>query len=426
MSYQTYIRAGFVVACLLIVGLFGWAAFTPLSGAVIATGTVSAEGEAKQVQHLEGGIIKKIFVKEGQFVDAGELLIRLDDTQLKARMDILENRYYRALAEQARLKAERDKAELLVFASELLESDYPLALELRESQESLFRTRKEALEGEKAQLKQQIVQLEDQQEGQRNLIKAKRRQLDLIQKELVGVRKLYEKGHAPYTRLLALEREQASIEGEVAEHQAQIARMKSSIGEIEIKIIQSQKEQLEKVLSELKEITAELNEVIPEMTSLSEQLRSLKLVSPVKGYVHELTTHTEGGVVTAATPLMQIIPSDDRLIITGQVMPQDIDQIYLHQEAVIKLSAFDQKKTPDLFGRVLHRSADHIIDPNNQQTYFEVKVEIPAEELKKLTDGQVLMPGMPAEAYIQTAERTALDYLLKPLVSQWHHALQEE
>ncbi|MEH6633716.1 MAG: HlyD family type I secretion periplasmic adaptor subunit [Halopseudomonas aestusnigri] len=425
-SSSRYVITGLIAVAILVLGLGGWSVLASISGAVIATGVVIVEGQPKTIQHLDGGLVGAILVKDGDTVKTGDVLVRLDDTMLQTNYVITQNRLYEAYAQQNRLIAERDNREKpdIPAIFEKLTSDAD-EWQIYQDHHNLFQSRVNSRKGQIEQLKKRMIQSNNQISGLRGLRKSKRQQVGFINKELTGLRKLYEKGHATLPRLLALERESAELKGTISELAANIAQVQNQIGEAELQILQVEQDYRERALSELSETNSSISELSEQNIAHQEQLVRVEIKAPVAGIIHSSSVFTVGGVVSPAEPLMQIIPFNERLIVEAQVDPQSVDQVYSGQPAVIKFPAFNQKVTPELNGYVLKVSPDRLQDPQTGLSYYQSIIEIPEEELARLNSAK-LVPGMPAEIYIQTGDRSALTYLVKPLMDQLGRAFREE
>lgn len=425
-SYDRYLRHGFI-AMFVLIGVFGgWAAFFSIKGAVIAPGVIIVEGKPKTLQHLDGGIVGEILVKNGDVVEAGAVMLRLDPTAIAASSTIVEKRLYEALARVDRLKAERDDLNAINWSPRLdsVVGDANVT-EVMAGQTKLFRARRSALRGQTGQLRERITQSNEQILGLKDLMGSKRTQLGLIGQELEGLEILFRKGAASKVRILGLEREKARLNGEIGTHRSEIARTRSAISETQIQILQVSKDNEAQVLTELREVESILSDLTEQLVTAEDQLKRIDVTSPVAGIVHDLTVTTIGGVIQPGQPMMQIVPVNDLLIIEARVQPIDIDQIYEGQPATITLSAFNQRVVPQFNGFVKKTSADSLIDQVTGIPYFNVLIEIPEEEMKKL-GGLTLIPGMPADSFIQTQDRTVLQYILKPLNDQLNRTFREE
>ncbi len=424
-SLFTYQLVGAVLVILLVFGLGGWAAWASINGAVIASATVVVESNAKKVQHVEGGIISEIHVETGDHVTAGDLLVRLDQTEPKAELSILNARLNELHASHARLKTERDGLDDIDFGAELNERAHDAEVQnILDGQRRLFLARAKDRRSKKEQLSQRILQLNEEITGLKAQQVAKEEQIELIGGEVEGLRVLREKKLVPKTRLLALQRERARLDGERGQLVAQIARAKGRIAETELVIIEVDQEARTEVLTELREVEANLVEYLARRSAARTRLDRTDIFAPQTGIVHEKTVHTIGGVVTASEPLMLIVPERDELVLEAQVSPSDIDQVKRGQDAVVRFASFDRRTTPELNGTVTRVGADLTQLSPDIPPYYIVRITLLKDELDRL-DGKALKPGMPAEVFIQTGARTALSYLLKPLTDQIAYTFRE-
>lgn len=424
-SLLAYQLLGAALIVLLVGGLGGWAAWASINGAVIASATVVVESSSKKVQHFEGGIVSEIYVKDGDRVKTGSLLLRLDQTETRSQLAIINSRLNELMANNARLKAERDGAETIEFSEELAQraDDREIRSILR-GQSRLFAARAKERRGKKEQLQYRIAQLREEIGGLEAQRDSKKRQISLIGDELEGLFVLREKKLVPKTRLLALQREAAKLEGERGSLIAEIARARGKISEIELNIIQVEQEARTEVLTELREVETSLVEYMERRVAARVRLRRTEIVAPQDGIVHQLAVHTIGGVITASEPVMLIVPERDSLVLEAQVAPNDIDQVRPDQTAAVRFATFDQRTTPELNGTVTRVSADLTRESVEAQPYYTVRLSLPKHEIERL-GGQTLKPGMPAEVFIQTGARTALSYLLKPLTDQIARTFRE-
>ncbi len=424
-SLFTYQLVGAALVILLVFGLGSWAAWASINGAVIASATVVVESNAKKVQHIEGGIISEIHVETGDHVTAGDLLVRLDQTEPKAELSILNARLNELHASHARLKAERDGLDGIDFGAELNERAHNAGVQnILSGQRRLFLARAQDRRGKKEQLAQRILQLNEEITGLKAQQVAKEEQIKLIGSEIKGLIVLREKKLVPKTRLLALQRERARLHGERGQLIAQIARAKGRITETELVIIEVDQEARTEVLTELREVEANLVEYLERRSAARTRLERTDIFAPQSGVVHEKTVHTIGGVVTASEPLMLIVPERDDLVLEAQVSPSDIDQVKRGQAAVVRFASFDRRTTPELNGTVTRVGADLTQPSPEIPSYYTVRITLLKDELDRL-GGNPLKPGMPAEVFIQTGARTALSYLLKPLTDQIAHTFRE-
>lgn len=424
-SYRGAMIAGAVAFAALFGGVGGYLAHAEIAGAVVAPGTVALEGRPQSVQHLDGGIVDEILVADGDLVEQGTVLIRLDGTTLAANLAIYENRWREAIARQARLEAERDGAARVVALAgpDSVVATPPDDAHLA-AQISLFEARRAAREGQIAQAREKIDQLANQRRGVEGLVASLADQIASYEDEISGLRALVEKGFASRTRLLALEPERSDLVGALTREQAEIARIDNAKAETEIAILQIEREFQEAVLSELRQVTLEAAELAQQIVATRKQLERIEIKAPVAGVVHELSVNTVGGVVAPGATVMQIISRDDGLEIEASVEPMAIDRVAVDQNAFIRFSAFNARTTPELVGRVARISPNSVVDEATGATFYRVVVRLEAEELARLED-RVLVPGMPADVFITTESRTILSYLLKPVTDHLEQALRE-
>lgn len=425
-AFDIYLRIGFLIIFTLIAGFTAWSFLAPIQGAVIAPGSVVVEGKPKTLQHLTGGIVGEILVRDGDKVQAGDVVMRLDPTSLNANRNLLQKRLNETTARVTRLKTERDgKSKInwnIVFPNYESQTEVKLIID---DQTKLFKARRQAYIGEINQLQKQIEQSRQQISGLNDQIISNNNQIAFITKELSGLKSLLEQGYVSQTRVLALERERAALTGQIASYESDIARTETAIGEIEIQILQVRRTQQESVLTELRTSESEINDLKEQLTTARNEVKQIDIITPVSGTVHNMSITTLGGVIAPANPIMDIIPDTGRLIIESQVEPSSVDQIYVGQPTTIRLSAFNQRTTPELNGSVIAISANTLVDPVNGFPFYTVKIIIPEDELTRL-NGLVLVPGMPAEAFMQTDKRSAINYLLKPATDQLSRAFKEE
>ncbi len=425
ISVKRYVVFGFATLFVLVGGLGGWAATTDLSGAVIAPGTVVVASSVKKIQHPSGGIIGKIFVKNGDHVKAGEVLVRLDETVTRAQLQVITKQMDELRGRQARLRAERDGAATVAFPDDLLaRAAEPDVGHITSGERTLFESRLRSREAQKAQLSERIAGLQEEVAGLTSQADAKTRELNLIGKELAGLETLETQRLVPTSKMMSIRREGARLEGEKAQLQAAAGSSRGKIAEIELQKLGIDIEARSDIIKDLRETEGRLVELSERRTAAEDQLRRIELTSPVDGVVHQLTVHTVGGVINPAEQLMLVVPADDRLVVEAKIAPHDIDQARMHEDATIRFPAFNQRTTPTLSGRVLDISADLTRDPQTGMSYFTANLEIPESEIPKL-NGHKLMPGMPAEVQIATISRSALSYLVKPLEDAFAKAFRE-
>lgn len=424
-SIRTYSLVAVGVIVFLLFGMGGWAMIAKLSGAVIGTGTVVVDGNVKKIQHRDGGIVGEILVRNGSRVEAGDLLIRLDDTISRASLSIVTNQIDQLTARRLRLIAERDDAADIEPAPAPLGNTESEFYEYLAAEKVLFLARRQTLNSQKAQLRQRIDQIGQETEGLTVRQKAKEEELVWIGEELTRSRSLSKKKLLQFSRLAELERMRAGLDGERGQLITDIARAATRITETELQILQLDQDRRAEVVTELRDVDHKLAELAEQRVTAADQLKRIDILAPQSGIVHELTVHTIGGVIAPGETIMQIVPSHDVLVVESRIQPADIDQVHIGQKAALRFSAFNQRSTPEIFGEVQTVAADLISNPQTGESWYTTRIRIPSDELSRL--GHVpLLAGMPVEAFIQTGDRTALSYLLKPLADQIARALREE
>ncbi len=416
-SIRRHLTAGYFVAAFLAFGVGGWAAMTELAGAVIAQGQLVVASNVKKVQHPNGGIIGELRVKDGQRVKEGDILARLDDTQVKTNLAIVAAALNELTARQARDEAERDGLDEVRYPSDvLLRRDEPEVQRVMVGEQRLFETRRSARSGQKAQLREQIAQLGKQIEGTTEQEVAKTREIDWVRHELKGVRELWNQNLIPINRVTTLEREGARLEGEKGALIATAAQARGRIAEVELKILQIDEDLRTEVGKELGEIRGKKSELNEKRVAAEDQLKRIDLIAPQSGSVFQLSVHTIGGVIQAGEAVMLIVPDGDNLVVDAKVSPNDIDQVHVGQRAVLRFTTFNQRTTPELRGEVVRIGADVTQDEKKNESYYSVRIQISDTELARL-DGHPVA-GMPVESFIQTVPRTVFSFLIKPLHDQ--------
>ena len=420
---------GLVTVAILVLGVGGWAAMAQLSGAVIAPGFVVVESNVKKVQHPNGGIVGQIFVKEGSVVEEGQIVVRLDDTVPRANLGVVRSQLDELTARQARLIAERDNTEMVSFPEELTgrggETQVASAVS---GEQKLFESRRQSRIGQRALLQERIAQITEEVRGLSAQRKAKDGEIGLISEELKGVSELYAKNLVSIMRYMALQRDKTKLEGEHGQLGADIARARGRTSEIELQIIQLEKDFITEVLKELRDIEGKIAELRERMIAAVDQLRRIDIRAPGNGTVLQLTVHTVGGVIGSGETIMLVVPQADQLVIEARVAPVDIDQIVMGAPVQVRIMAGNQRTTPAVNGVVSHISADLTREAASGgqpgQAYFVTRVSLNEESVKSLGDLR-LVPGMPAEALIETGVRTPLEFLLKPLQEQIARTFRE-
>jgi HlyD family secretion protein len=425
-SIRFHLLLGLVIVLILAGGLGGWASTVLISGALIAPGQIVVESNVKKVQHPTGGVVGELRARDGDVVKAGDIVVRLDDTVTKANLAIVTKNLDAAQARAARLQAEQRGLDKIAFPPQLLErASDPDVAALLASEGKLFDVRVTGRAGQKAQLRERIQQLNEEIDGLSAQEKAKDREIALVQQELVGVRDLYDKHLVQLSRLTTLERDSARLNGERAQYIASRAQAKGKITETELQIIQVDKDMVSEVSKDLRETNDKIGELIERKVTAEDQLRRVDIRAPQDGMVLQSTVHTVGGVVTAGDTIMLIVPQQDDLQVEAKVNPTDIDKLQVGQKTLLRLSAFNQRTTPELNGVVTRVSPDVTTDQRTGQSYYTIRVSMPPAEVARL--GEVkLIPGMPVEAFVQTGDRTMLSYLMKPLHDQLMRAFREK
>ena len=424
MGVRRIMLFGAVVIALFF-GSFGlWAVYAPLESAAIAQGVLSVSGKRKTVQHLEGGIVSDILVEEGGTVTAGQPLILLDDTQARASLSLLEGQYRSATALKSRLEAERDDLPQVRYPEWLREAVREDADDFTATQDRIFEARARSLGNRTAIYRQRIAQLHEEATGLGEEIRAQERQIELLEEEIGGIEKLIAKGFEGKSRLLALQRRKAEVEGRIAQNRARIARVEQRVGETRLTIGELGNARLTEVVAELREVEARRSDLRERIAAARNVFSRTRITAPVAGTVVDLRVFTRGGVIREGDPLMDIVPAGEKLVIEAQIEPMDIDTVYPDLPAQVRLTAFSHLTTPMLSGTVLQVSADRFTDPRTGAAWYEARIALDQEqpELANLK----LQPGMPAEVMIVTGKRTALDYLLKPIVASFGRALREQ
>lgn len=412
-----------LIIALLGIGVGGWAATASLQGAVIAPGSFVVERNVKKVQHQYGGIVAAIHVKDGDRVAAGDVLLRLDPTQINAEIAILTSQIVELTARAARLAAERDSLPAIVFPAGFLAQGEE-AQAAADGEDRLFAENRRTRESQKEQLRLRIAQLEEEITGLTAQRDAKSGEIGLIRRELEQVRALHAKQLTAVSRVYAMEREEQRLGGELGGLIAQIARAKGQISEINVQVLAVDETARAQAQRELRMIEGKLPELREREIAARDRLQRVDVRAPQAGTVHELAVHTVGGVVTAAEQLMLIVPQEVNLSIEARIAPADVDQVVVGRPAQLRLSAFDQQTTPELTGHVVQVSADVTVDPKTGQSYYLARLAMDDAERRRVGELK-LLPGMPVEVFIATGTRTALSYLAKPLTDQMSRAFRE-
>jgi HlyD family secretion protein len=420
----------YFLAGVSFIALFGgtlglWAAASPLAGAVVASGQFVVDSNVKKVQHQQGGIVAELKVRDGDKVKAGDLLVRLDETITRANQQIVIKQLDELYARKARLEAERDGLAAVETPPELaLRIHLPDVAKAMTDERRLFTTRRSQKDGQKAQFAQRIEQLNEEILGIDAQVTSRDQQLRFLKTELDGLRDLFKRNLVPTARVMPLERESANITGQKGQLIAARAQTDGKISEIRLQLLQLDIEMQTEAVKELREIQAKTAELAERLVAAEDQLRRMDIRAPIDGQVHQLNVHTLGGVITPAEPVMLIVPLTERLQVEARVMPTDVDQLHAGQPAAVKVMAGNQRTTPELLGTVSRVSADVTRDPQTGINYYTVRIMLPEAEKAKLGD-LIIIPGMQADSFIRTAERTPFQYMMKPLTDQFSRAFRE-
>jgi HlyD family secretion protein len=422
-GFDTELRAGMRVLVLGVGLAGGWAVAVPLSAAVTVAGTLVVETDVKKIQHPVGGVVAQIPVYDGMQVKAGDLLVRLDETQARTNRQVIANQLDQVRARMTRLTAERDGTDEPKLPEDAPTAN-PESERLFSSERALFRARSGARQNQKQLLQSNIAQLGEEITGIEAQIKSKAAQLTLISGELTGVQTLYDKQLVPLTRLTALQRQAAQLDGERSQLTSAIAETRAKISQAQLQIVKIDQDLRSEVMKDLREAQDKESELSQRIVAAQDQLDRIEIRAPTAGVVHQLAVHTIGGVISAGQVIMEIVPDADGLQIESRLPPTSIDQVRVGQTALVRFSAFNQRTTPQVGGVVSYVAADLSQEPQTRTAYYTVRVTLPGKELRRLGNLQ-LMSGMPAEVFLQTGTRTMMSYLLKPITDQLQRTFSE-
>ncbi|MCO5135772.1 MAG: HlyD family type I secretion periplasmic adaptor subunit [Phyllobacteriaceae bacterium] len=413
--------------CGLVLGSVGaWAGFSHIQGAVIAPGHIVVESRSKRVQHPAGGVVTSISVRNGDYVKAGNTLLTLDVTDVKAELEIIEAAYYEILAKVARLNAQKDGKRNISFDRQLLQlADQPGIAMMMKAQVQLLESNLDTLEGRKDQLSRQIEQLSQVNKGLEAQLEGISEQHSLLESELSDLKVLQQKGLVERTNVFRVMREIAGIKSESGHIGSEISRTKVRISETELKRYELEDQALFDTISELREAEAKLKELAERKNAAAVRLARTTIRAPQTGYVHDLAVSTVGGVIASGETIMMIVPAKDHFLVEARVRPQDIDQVEQDQAVLLRFANADSRLTPQIKGKVTGISPDLHQDEGTGMSYYIVKFQ-PEENYTDALGSLLLKPGMPVEAFIQTASRTPLAYLVQPLSDQLNRAFREK
>lgn len=433
---------GFGGSLVLVGGVVGWSMLASVSGAVIASGWIEVENRNQAVEHIDGGTVSEILVRDGDRVARGDVLLRFDDGTLRSEEAILSARHIELAARRSRLEAEFRAAAAIVWDADLARraATEPRVKAVLDGQERLFRARVAARLGEIARLRERIGQARDEITGLRARSVSLKQQSALIDRELKAQRTLFEKGLSQLPRVLALERAAKNLEGQSGTNAASIARVRGRISELEIQILQIDSRRTEEAEEKARDVSAQENEVKERLASVRQRLGRMELHAPVAGEVFGLTVFAAGEVVRPGEPILQIVPRDARLVVMARLNPIDVDQVYPGQPAVLRFSAFPARETPEFDGHVVRVSADAVRDAKTGLSWYEVQLTMDTptagtgaedgakqgQQVRRLFGHLEVAPGMPVEAHIRTGERSVVSYLVKPVSDFFYRSLRED
>ncbi len=418
--------AGFGVIAVFFYGMGGWAAYAPLNGAVVAPAVVKVEGNRKTIQHLDGGIVKELLIKEGDRVTIGQSLIILEDTQARAAVDVLSQQSYALRAQEARLLAERDGYKSIAFPDELSsQRDDPAVGKVLQTETRQFEIRRTSLDGQVSVLKQRIAQLQEQIAGAEAQQTAVRESLAIVAAELKDQNFLLDKGLTQRPRVLELERTASGLRGQLGDLVGAVAKVRQAIGEMELQIIQTRNVWTTEVAKDLREAEAKLAEVTPRLQAARDVLDRTNMRSPYAGYVVDLSVFSIGGVIQRGDKVMDIVPSQNGLVTEANINVDDIHDIHPGMRAELHFTAYKQRVIPVIHGDVIDVSADRLTDKRTGVPYYTALVRVDDQELAASNEVQ-LYPGMGVTVMIPTKERTALDYLIGPIAASFDQSFRQK
>jgi HlyD family type I secretion membrane fusion protein len=418
--------AGWLIVAVFFGGIGTWAMTAPLNGAVVANAIVKVDGNRKSVQHLDGGIVKELHVREGDRVLAGDLLIVLDETQARAEYDVFTQQYGVLRATEVRLLTELDHGSELVMPNDLrARSGDPYLRSVWNGQVSQFESRRAALEGQRSVIREKINQLGSQIVGANAQVKSFTDQINSVRSEAKDIAPLVERGLIARPRILQLERTSYALEGQIADTSANIAKARQAIAEQEQQIAQLDNDRMTEVTKDLRDTQARLLEVIPKTLNAKAVLGRMEIRAPYSGRVVGLNVFSMGGVIQRGDKILDIVPDEDLLTIEAQVAVDDISDVRPNTRAEVHLTAYKQRIVPIIHGDVIQVSADRLTDPRTNNPYYTAFVRIDQEELAAMPNIR-LYPGMPATVMIPTVQRTAFEYIVGPLLMSFSHSFRQK
>ena len=418
---------GNLLVCCFVLGLGTWSTLAPLESAAIAVGTVESESSRKTIQHLEGGIIREILVADGDVVHAGQTLISLEDTRARAEAESLQGQLWDATAREARLQAEQQRDEQVSFPAKLetARNAAPSVASVLAGQQSIFETRRQVFQSQVAVNRDKRSQVEKEIEGLRAQQSAASKRIEIVREEADTVAMLVNKGLERRPRLLSLQREMADIEGRRGEIAAQISRAEQVINESQATLIKLENDRQNEIVQSLREVQSQVFQIRERLQAADDQLLRTAVKAPEDGVITDLRVHTPGGVIGAGAPLMDLVPRQDRLVVTARVRPEDIDVVRPGLSAEVSLLPYNQRRVPRLKGIVTRVSADRLLDKRTDQPYYATKIHVQDPRIAEI-DGIRIIPGMPAQVFIKTGRGTVALYALKPLLDSFNNAFHED
>lgn len=425
-SARFSLTLGVVALAILLGGFGGWSVFSRIAGAIVASGQVKVEQNRQVVQHPDGGVVDQVNVREGDLVNAGDVLVVLDAVQLRSELTIVENQFFELLARRGRLSAERDDTPEISLDPELIGAaqNAPQVTELIDGQERLFQARLDSHAKALEQLDKQRSQITDQVRGIQAQQEALESQLALIRQELTDQQSLLDKGLAQASRVLSLQREEARLRGEVGELTASAAQAQGRITETEIEMLRLGTTRREDAITQIRDLQYRELELSERRSALRARLDRLEIRAPVSGVIYGLTVFAERAVIRAADPVLYVVPQDRPLVIDARVETINIDEVFVGQPVTLRFAAFDNRSTPELVGSVLKLSADAFTDDRTNTSYYSAEIVLDPGQAEELGDNRIV-PGMPVEVFIRTAERSPIAYLVKPLTDYFNRAFRE-
>ena len=423
-----YARMGWIIVLVGFVGFILWASLAPLDRGVPLSGTVATETSRKAVQHLTGGIVRDILVKDGDVVKAGQVLVRLDPTIARSAAEMSRAQYFGSLAAEARLLAERGGKSAPVYPKELLDhKDDPRAVEAMEAQKQLLASRQSSLKSELAALEENAAGLKAQTKGLQESLASKKSQAAIIKEQLDGMRELAKDGYVPRSRLLEMERTYISLQGTISEDIGNISRAQNQVMELSLRRIVRTQDYQKEINAQLAEVQKESGAMASRIQAQDFELANAEVKAPVDGVVVGLQIFTKGGVVAPGARMMDIVPSSDAMVVEGQLAVNLIDKVQVGLPVEFIFSAFNTNKTPHIPGIVTQVSADRTVDERTGMPYYKIKARVTPEGAKLIASHKLdIQSGMPAELFIKTGERTMMNYLFKPIFDRAKTSLSED